>query len=302
MMDEVLMLNAHQLNVFLVAAETLNFTQAAQKLQMTQPSVSQHIQALEQHFDTELFIRSGRSLELTEAGLALIPLARQMVNLSIHIEEAMASLKGEVIGHLIVGCTTSPGRYLLPGLLAGFHNRHPRVRATCHNTLTSHALELLLDGKIHLALTSDLQNIPNIEYKRFVTVPISLIVPLDHPWGQREQIPLDELPNGDFILPEEGSEVHSAVRDAIAQHEFSIYHLKPIVYLGSPESIAISVSEGLGVGFVPEIVWTKLVPRRVKPVCVQGLSIKQDVYVCRNTAHLATGTLQAFWQFLFSES
>ena len=70
------MLDIHQLNIFVVAAETLNFTQAAQQLHMTQPSVSQHIQALERHFDIELFIRNGRNLELTDAGMALLPMAR----------------------------------------------------------------------------------------------------------------------------------------------------------------------------------------------------------------------------------
>jgi DNA-binding transcriptional LysR family regulator len=296
------MLNSHQMNVFLVAAETLNFTQAAQRLRMTQPSVSQHIQALEGHFDTELFLRSGRSLELTEAGTALIPLARQIVNLSIHIEETMASLKGEVVGHLIIGCTTCPGRYLLPGMLAGFHRCYPRVRATCHLTEPGRALEMLVEGKIHLALTGQPQNLPNIDYLKFVTVPLSLIVPLDHPWARQEEILLDELFEGDFILPEEGSEIHSTVRDALAQHDFSIDHLKPIVYLGSPESIALSVGEGLGVGFVPEMVWTRLVSGKVKPVYVRGLFLNQDVFIGRNTARPETGTQVAFLQYLLSSS
>ena len=60
------MLDAHQLNVFLTAARTLNFTAAARQLHMTQPSVSQHIQALEQHFGLQLFVRSGRHMRLTE--------------------------------------------------------------------------------------------------------------------------------------------------------------------------------------------------------------------------------------------
>ena len=77
------MLDVHQLNVFLVAAETLNFTQAAQQLHMTQPSVSQHIQGLERHFDTLLFLRNGRNLELTDAGMALLPLAKEAVMLSM---------------------------------------------------------------------------------------------------------------------------------------------------------------------------------------------------------------------------
>ena len=108
------MLNAHQLNVFLIAAENLNFTQAATQLKMSQPSVCQHIQALEQHFGLSLFHRSGRSLELTDAGLVLIPIAREFIYLSTHIEESMASIKGDVFGHLMVGCCTTTGRYILP--------------------------------------------------------------------------------------------------------------------------------------------------------------------------------------------
>ena len=86
------MLDAHQLNVFLIAAETLNFTQAAVRLHMSQPSVSQHIFSLEQHFEQPLFIRSGRNVQLTDAGVALVPLARELVARSVHIEEMMKSL------------------------------------------------------------------------------------------------------------------------------------------------------------------------------------------------------------------
>jgi DNA-binding transcriptional LysR family regulator len=108
------MLDVHQLNVFLVAAEALSFTQAAKRLHMTQPSVSQHIQSLESLFGMQLFIRSGRNLILTDGGLALVPLAREAVALSQRIEETMESLKGQIHGHLVIGCSTTPGKYIFP--------------------------------------------------------------------------------------------------------------------------------------------------------------------------------------------
>ncbi len=108
------MLDTHQLHVFLVAAETLSFTKTARRLHMSQPSVSQHIQTLERHFDKELFTRAGRSIMLTDAGQALLPMAREIVNQSVSIEETMRSLDGEVHGHLLVGCSTTPGKYILP--------------------------------------------------------------------------------------------------------------------------------------------------------------------------------------------
>ncbi len=87
------MLDTHQLNVFLMAAETLNFTQAAKRLHMTQPSVSQHVQSLEQHFNTKLFRRIGRYIELTYDGEALVPLARELVDRSVLLEETGKNIK-----------------------------------------------------------------------------------------------------------------------------------------------------------------------------------------------------------------
>ena len=294
----MLNLSTHQLHVFLVAAETQNFTQAAQRLQMTQPSVSQHIQALEDHFGLPLFVRAGRNIELTDAGMALIPLARELVNLSVHVEETMASIQGDVHGHLIVGCSTSTGRYILPRLLACFHREYPQVRVTCLVTSQSLALQALIEGKVHLALASDPPFSPDIEFHRFSDEHILLIAPLNHPWSQCAEIDVSELEQVDFILPEEGSETHTSIREGLAQLGVSIYHLKVLISLGSLEAIALSVQEGLGVGFVPELVVTRLVKNNVCPIRVRGLDIQHEVFVGRNTRRPATTAQEAFWQFI----
>ena len=93
------MLDIYELKVFLVAAETENFSQAARQLNLTQPAVSMQIRALERKLDVTLFHRAGRSLALSERGKALLPLARDMINRAIRIEEEIESLKGEVVGH-----------------------------------------------------------------------------------------------------------------------------------------------------------------------------------------------------------
>ncbi|MEJ2708903.1 MAG: LysR family transcriptional regulator [Anaerolineales bacterium] len=291
-------LNVHQLNVFLAAAETLNFTRAAEHMEITQPSVSQHIQSLEEHFDLSLFVRSGRNIELTEAGLALIPLAREMVYLSIHIEETMASLKGDVYGHLIVGCSTSAGRYLLPKLLASLHTEYPQVRATCRVTTQAHALKMLQEGKVHLALASSPPFIADIEFRKVTEEAIILITPLEHPWAQRDKIELSELVEETFILPEEGSEIHSAVREALSNRQFSIYKLDTLVYLGSLEAIALSVQEGLGVGFLPELIVDRLVKGKVKKVPIKNFSLLRGIFVARNKVRPSTAAQDAFWELI----
>lgn len=295
------MLNAHQLHVFLVAAETLNFTQAAQKLDMTQPSVSQHIQALEQHFGTDLFLRSGRSLELTEAGNTLITMAREIVYLSNHIEERMASLKGDVYGHLMVGCSTTIGRYLLPRLLADFHHMYPQVRATCHVASQARALDMLCDGQVHLAMASCPEKCRDVEFRQFATDHIRLIAPQDHPWSQYGEISLQDLLSAEFILPDEGSDTYLAVQDALNQRGISLFQLKSLMILGSSEAIGLSVKEGLGVGFVSDIVVEKLVKDQVKTIRVRELDIFQDIYIGRSLKRPSTSAQVAFWDFLFNQ-
>jgi DNA-binding transcriptional LysR family regulator len=295
------MLDAHQLNVFLVAAETLNFTQAAQRLHMSQPSVSQHIQALERHFNSDLFTRSGRTLQLSDAGLTLIPLARDLVKQSIRIEETMSSLQGDVFGHLLVGCSTTPGKYVLPQLLASFHHRYPKVKVTCQVSPQLQAVEKLCKGEIHFALTSiDHKSYGEAEFRKFMRDTIILIAPLDHAWAKRETIQPIDLYNNLFIMREEDSGTYIASREALSKLGISISELQTLLTLGNSEAITLSVEEGLGVGFVSSTVVNKLGHDRIAPIKVSGLDIKRDIYIGRHTRRPATKAQKAFWDFIIS--
>ena len=293
------MLDVHQLNVFVVAAEELNFTQAAHQLHMTQPSVSQHIQGLERHFDTLLFLRNGRNLELTDAGMALLPLAKEAVMLSMQIDETMASLKGGLYGHLIVGCSTTPGKYILPHLLARFHRKYPQVRVTCQVSPQMDALQSLEDGDAHFALFSlPHDGFPDVEAITFMCDPITLVAPLNHPWAERGEIEVSELLDGDFIMREVSSGTFNAVREALAKHDISISDLRILITLGNAEAIALAVQEGLGVGFVSKLVIDRLCRDKVAEVKVRGMEICRQISVGRNSRRMATNAQKAFWEFL----
>ena len=296
------MLDTHQLNVFLVASETLNFTQAARLLHMSQPSVSQHIQTLEQSFGHPLFLRLGRRIELTDSGEALVPLAREMVRRSIQIEETMKSLEGEVHGHLLVGCSTTPGKYILPQLLAKFHHQNPKVRVSCTVAAQGEVFRMLCDGEVHVALISEpYMSSRDVETRIFMTDPMMLIAPLDHPWAMRGEIDPEELIDGDYIFREEGSGTETTVRRALAAAGVATDALSTVLVLGSSEAIALSVQEGIGVGFVSNIVFTKLVEGRVAPIRVKGLEIERDIYIGTHTRRPATVAQRVFWDFIQNE-
>ena len=214
----------------------------------------------------------------------------------------MASLQGNVHGHLMVGCSTSTGRYILPKLLARFHNQYPQVRATCLVTSQAQALQLLEQGKVHIALASETPYCQDIEFCKIASEQIILCAHPEHPWARQGEIELNDLKDAHFILPEEGSEIHSVVREALAKYGISIYSLNPLISLGSLEAIAFSILEGLGVGFVPHLLVERLVQGRVKPVRLRGLEIVMDVYAGRNTRRPATAAQNAFWDLVLHTS
>jgi DNA-binding transcriptional LysR family regulator len=295
------MLDAHQLNVFLVAAETLSFTQTALRTHMTQPSVSQHIQALEKHFGTALFSRSGRNLELTDAGLALVPMARELVNLSYRIEETMNSIQGCISGHLHVGCSTTPGKYILPMILASFHQQYPKVRATCHVFPQQQIHRMIAEDRVHFALSSaPLGSTHEIEFHKFMSDEILMIAPPDHPWAQCGEIEPEDLFDGVFILREEDSGTQAAVRQALAEAAISTGQLNTLLTLGNSEAIALAVQQGLGIGFVSKIVVSRTGLGQVVPVRIHGTEIHRDIFIGRSTRRQFTAAQNAFWDFVMS--
>jgi len=200
----------------------------------------------------------------------------------------------------MVGCSTTTGRYILPQLLTNFHREYPQVKATCQVASQELAFKLLCEGKIHIAMTSSPHLSKEADYRKFITDQTLLIVPLDHPWVEKGWITPQELANTQIILPDEGSETHTAVRESLASVGVSIYQLSSVMELGSSEAIALSVQEGLGAGFVSNIIVDRLVYDRVKPIKLQGLSIFQDIYIGRYPSRPQSTSQTAFWEFVKS--
>jgi DNA-binding transcriptional LysR family regulator len=293
------MLDARQMNIFLVAAELENFSEAARQLNLSQPSVSTQIQSLERRLETQLFHRAGRHISLTESGQALLPLAREMVNLSIRIEESMASLAGAVIGHLKIGCSTTAGKYVMPRLITHFCDVYPQVQVTCNMTTRQQAITMLSDGIVHVAVTSAREPRKDVEYRHFLTDQVILIVSPAHPWAKRGRIKPQELPETNFILREETSGTRRVLEQGLAEHGLSVDQLQTAMILGNSEAVRTAVQERIGVAFVSRLAAINcLQTGQLARVEVDGLDLRQELYIGRNVRRPATKAQIAFWEFV----
>ncbi|MGZ6567832.1 MAG: LysR family transcriptional regulator [Solirubrobacteraceae bacterium] len=190
-----------QLSHFLAVAEERHFTRAAARVHLTQSSLSSSVRALERELGSDLFVRSTRQVELTEAGRALLPAARRTVAAAEDGRDAVAAVRGLVRGHLAIGAIQSLGPINLPGLLARFHRRHPAVTLRIHSVGAPELVRRAADGEVDFAL-ADLPLGPQgsrVRAHTIATESLQLAVAADDPIARRSRIRLSDLADREFV-------------------------------------------------------------------------------------------------------
>jgi len=293
------MLNLSEMQVFAVAAETENFSEAARRLHLSQPAVSQQIRSLEHFLGVELFRRSGRGVTLADAGQILLPMARELIDLSRRTEETMHSLEDRVVGRLIIGCTTTAGKYILPLVAAAFSQRHPNVRVTIEMCSRASVVHPLLAQEVHLGISSTKSVHQDTECQPFFTDHVVLIVPAGHPFAHRASVRPVELLDQPFILQEEGSSTCQMMQEGLVEHGIDLGQLQVVMVVGSAEAIETAVEHGLGVAFVSRLAARHGIElERLVEVPVEGLCLERSLYAVRNSRCAKTPAQDKFWHFV----
>ncbi|MBI4759659.1 MAG: LysR family transcriptional regulator [Chloroflexota bacterium] len=296
------MFELSHLRVFLTAAEEKNFSQAAKRLHMSQSAVSQSIQALERACHAELFIRSGRSVELSEAGQTILPMVREVLLAARLLEDSLQEINNQIGGELLIGCSTSAGRYLLPLLLAEFRQNYPAVYPRVKVMSRDGVVERLLNRIIPIGVSSKF-----IEHRDIVCTPffedrIVLIVNPNHPWAAYGHALPADLLDQPIIKCEETTGTCETIMEGLKQHQISMDALNIVMELGSTEAVAMTVERGVGIAFVSEMVAARgLALGRLKKVEVEGMELRRKIYMARHIGLPFTQTQTLFWDFVKSQ-
>jgi len=293
------MLNLDSLKVFLAVAEHGSFSEAGRQLHLSQPAVSQIMQGLERQLGAQLFVRQGRTAQLTEGGQMLVPMARELLTSAQRVEQTMLSIQGEVIGEMSIGCSTASGKYLLPGLIARFRKQYPQVRLNVLVTSRESVMNKLLSGEVALGVSSKLIEHSDLEYQDFFRDDIILIAPANHRWAQYRKIYADDLLDEPMILREEMAGTREVLMDGLQKRDISPDMLTVAMVLGNAEAIEMAVEEELGVAFVSRLAASRgLELGRVVEVEVEGMQLSRNIYLVRNRKQPFTRAQTEFWKFI----
>src|SRR5690349_9666867 len=143
----------YPLKVFLAVASERSFSRAGEKLLRTQPAISLAVQRLETHLGEKLIDRSGKELLLTDAGKIVVDYARRFENLERELETALAELRDNSAGRLIVGANESTSLYLLQHI-EKYRRLYPKVKVQVRRALSSRIPAQLMDGDLELGVIS----------------------------------------------------------------------------------------------------------------------------------------------------
>lgn len=288
------------LKTFADAAQTLNFSETAQRLHTTQPTVSKHIKELESELSVELFERvSGGRLKLSQSGQSLLPWAQQLLRECNKFHEIAHSLNQKVTGTLQIACATASGKYLLPLLAARFRARFPDVQIKVRPCVPAQISQDLLNHEIDFGIVSFENQVEGLECQKFILDEVILIVPAEHPWSRRAAIEPEDLLHEPILLREPSSGSRRALASALAAHDIALEDLSILLELGNAEGIIHTVARGIGVAFVPRVA-AELAIRAgyVRHVSVNGMRIERKICMLRSALRAPSRPAELFWGFV----
>ena len=197
------------LHYFSAVAEELNFTRAAQRLCMSQPPLSNQIKALEEELGTPLFLRGGRTLQLTEAGKVLYRRASQLLDLAERTQEEVSSLAMGLSGTLCLGSVAGLAPFLAARWLAGFREEYPLVRFEIVNGSSDDIIDQIQRGYIELGLIAAPYDDEHLEGIPVGDEPWCAIMSRRNPLAAEPEkpLPLRELAGQPLIVPHRRSRV-----------------------------------------------------------------------------------------------
>lgn len=253
-----------QLRAFCQAAQTGSISKAAERLFLSQPSVSLLIKSLEEDLQTMLFERRGPRIELTPAGRILLETAAPLVEGMDRLPELFAARLGEVDGgSLDIAAGESTILYLLPEFLQRFTDEYSQVRVHLHNVTGRDGLKMLRAGEVDFAVGSMIDVPDDILYAPIFSYDPMLITALDHPLAKRKEVTLQDISPCGLILPPRHLSTWHIVDLVFHQHglEYNV-----VLEAGGWEVIKKFVAMGLGVSIVTSICLTGNEALATKPL------------------------------------
>lgn len=287
-----------RLKVFQSVARNLSFTRASNEMFISQPAVTRHIKELETEFEIKLFNRIGNKIELTDAGKILLFYSEQISALHNDLKFTLSRLNGKMEGSLRLGASTTIAQYIIPAVLAKFHDSFPEVSLTLINGNTDFIEHQLLTNEIDVGIVEGKAVNSDLRYSCFIKDELLVFTS-----AQNTVIPsvllLDDFLNLPLVLRERGSGTLEIIQEKLREQGKDLANLNVIMYLGSTEAIKSFLKTGEGAGIVSRFaIEHELESGLFRVVEVPSLRFQRQLYFISPKGPEPAGIAKAFIAFI----
>lgn len=293
----------NQLAIFCKVFDLKSFSKAAKTLGLSQPTLSEHIQALEAHLGITVFDRLGREVVPTRAGEVLYGYAQKILRLTAEAEGKLFTLKNEVRGELTLGASTIPGEYLLPPIIKTFRDSFPAISVQLRISDTGRVREQVLVGEIEVGFVGAKVEDSKVEYFPIAKDELVLVGPALCPWIKGASVAVGKLTEIPFVLREEGSGTRMVMEKIMRTQGISVANLKVAAKLGSTTAVIQAIKSGAGCSVLSRCSVAEEITRgTLRAIRIRGLKLEREFYAIHRRGRFKSALVKTFLQFLLEKT
>lgn len=290
-----------QLLVFVTVADEQSFTRAAEKLHISQPAISQHIQNLEQRLDVTLLDRTNKYVRLNKAGDVVYHYARDILVLYSQMSQLIQDLRDDASGPLNIGASFTFGEYVLPHVIAEFRNNYPKIAPSITVGNTQIVAEQVARGELDIGVVEgSTMREKGIDVIPFAEDTVVVVASSQHFLALQGFATSAQLEKESWIVREKGSGTRE-----ITDHVFKAFGIRPknMIEYSSTQVIKESVEAGLGITLLSK--WSirkELICNTLQIIPFSDSPIKRQFSIVLRKSDFETKSVKLFREFLFEQS
>jgi DNA-binding transcriptional LysR family regulator len=293
------MLNLYKLEIFAIVVQTGSFSAAADRLLMTQPAVSQHIQDLEASLGARLFLRGRRGVTMTEAGETLHRYTQEILRLVAEAEDAVTDVQHLASGQVSVAATPGVGVYLLPDWTQAFRQQYPNLTVVVETSITARIVAGLRSGQMDIGFVEgELDGVDpeGIGVQELEVNEQFVIVGPKHPWWERESVSMEALAGQSIVMRQRNSQTRIWLDGELQRAGVQV---QVAAEFDNVESIKRAVAKGKDISILPDYaVRNELEMHMLRAVPVEGRPLLRTLKLVWSRNAFFSPVTRTFLRFL----
>ena len=279
-----------QLQTFIAVAECKKMSEAAKKLFISQPTVSQIISSLEEEYHVALFERKPKELMITPAGRILLSSAREILSINERLEQDLHNLSAKRM--LRAGATLTIGNTMMGSLVCSLKKEYPDIDISVFVDNTKTLEYRLIHNELDIALVEGIILREEIITEPVIDDSLKLICGPEHPFWDKASVSIDELANQQFIMRERGSGTRAIFENIMISNHIPF---TTIWECSSGTAIIDAVRHSLGLGVLSERCIHEAVSKKeLHEFTIDGVSMKRFFYICYCKNHFLSSQMKDF--------